>query len=73
MIASKKKIKQHLLVIPLKQWFGFSTSTARAWVQSLVGELRPHRLHGTAKKNCSPHIFINTKCWKVFVCLFFSF
>ena len=32
------------------QWLGLGTFTARAWVQSLVRELRSHKMHGTAKK-----------------------
>ena len=32
------------------QWLGLSTFTAWAWVRSLVGELRSHKPHSTAKK-----------------------
>ena len=32
------------------QWLGLSAFTARAQVQSLVGELRSHKLHGVTKK-----------------------
>ena len=32
------------------QWLGHSVFTATALVQSLVGELRSHKLCGTAKK-----------------------
>ena len=32
------------------QWLGLWTFTATAWVQSLVRELRSHKLHGVAKK-----------------------
>ena len=32
------------------QWWGLSTFTAGAWVQSLVGEIGPHKPSGTAKK-----------------------
>ena len=32
------------------QWLGFSAFTPGAWVQSLVGELGPHKPSGTAKK-----------------------
>ena len=32
------------------QWLGLSAFTAGAWVQSLVGELRSHKLHGMAKE-----------------------
>ena len=31
------------------QWLGLGVLTAGAWVQSLVGELRSHNLHGAAK------------------------
>ena len=31
-------------------WLGFNAFTAVAWVQSLVGELRSRKPHGTAKK-----------------------
>ena len=33
------------------QWLGFATFTAGAWVQSLVEELRSHRLHSMTKTN----------------------
>ena len=32
------------------QWSRLGTFTATAWVQSLVGELRYHKQHGTGKK-----------------------
>ena len=32
------------------QWLEFSELTARAWVQSLVGELRSHKLSSKVKK-----------------------
>ena len=32
------------------QWLGFSIFTARAWVQSLIGEPRFHKLHSKKKK-----------------------
>ena len=32
------------------QWLGLSASTARSWVQSLVRELKSHKLRGAAKK-----------------------
>ena len=32
------------------QWLGLGTLTVVAWVQSLVRELRSHKLHGVAKK-----------------------
>ena len=32
------------------QWLGLGTFTARPWVQSLVKELRSHKLCGEAKK-----------------------
>ena len=36
--------------IPVVHWLEFSTFSAVAQVQSLVRELRPHKLCGTAKK-----------------------
>ena len=33
------------------QWLGLHTSTAGAWVQSLVGELRSYKPHSMAKIN----------------------
>ena len=33
------------------QWLGLGTFIVVAWVQSLVGELRFHKPHGTAKNN----------------------
>ena len=36
-------------------WLGLSTFTARAWVQSLVRELRSHKLCGMAKNKCVCH------------------
>ena len=32
----------------MAQWLGFQAITAVAWVQSLAGELKPHKLQGTA-------------------------
>ena len=32
------------------QWLGFGTFIAVVWVQSLVGELRSHKLRDVAKK-----------------------
>ena len=32
------------------QWLGLGTFTARAEVQSLVGELKAHKSHGADKK-----------------------
>lgn len=32
-------------------WLGLSTLTAVAWVQCLMGELRTHKLQGTAERN----------------------
>ena len=32
------------------QWLGLLALTARTWVQSLVGELRSHKMRGAAKK-----------------------
>ena len=32
------------------QWLGLGAFNARTWVQSLVGELRSHKLCGEAKK-----------------------
>ena len=32
------------------QWLGLCTSMPRAWVQSLVGILRPHKLYSTTNK-----------------------
>ena len=42
------------------QWLGLSAFIAMAWVQSLFGELRSHKLHAAAKKKeihneISPH------------------
>ena len=34
----------------MAQWLGFQAVTAVAWVQSLVGELKPHKLQGAAPK-----------------------
>ena len=34
----------------MAQWLEFSVLTARAWVQSLVGELRSHKLSSKVKK-----------------------
>ena len=34
---------------PGVQWLGVHHFTAKAWVQSLVGELSSHKLHGMAK------------------------
>ena len=36
------------------QWLGLCTSTAGAWVQSLVWELRSYKPQGVAKINNSP-------------------
>ena len=36
------------------QWLRFCDSTARTWVPSLAGELRPHMLCGDAKKKREP-------------------
>ena len=33
------------------QWLRIGTFIAVAWVQSLVGELRSHKLHNSAKNN----------------------
>ena len=32
------------------KWLGFQAFIAGAWVQSLVGEIGPHKPSGTAKK-----------------------
>ena len=32
------------------QWLGLCTSMPRAWVQFLVGILRPHKLYSTTNK-----------------------
>ena len=45
--SKKDKESGNSLVV---QWSGFSAFTARAWVQSLVGELRSHKPHGMAEK-----------------------
>ena len=45
--GEKKKNQGHSLAI---QWLGLSAFTAVAKVQSLVRELRSHKLHGTAGK-----------------------
>ena len=37
------------------QWLGLSAFTARAWVQSLVRELRSHKLCGMAKNKRVRH------------------
>lgn len=34
---------------PVVGWLGFGAFSAVAWVDSLVGELRSHKLHGVAK------------------------
>ena len=34
----------------MAKWLGFWAFTAMVWVQSLVGELRPHKPQGAAKK-----------------------
>ena len=48
---NKTVIRNSLVV----QWLGLSSFTARAQDQSLVGELRSYKLHGTAKTktNCN--------------------
>ena len=43
----KKWIEGNPLAV---QWLRLSAFTARIWVQSLAGELRPHKPHSTAKK-----------------------
>ena len=45
--VTKDKESGNSLVV---QWSELSAFTARAWVQSLVGELRSHKLHGMAGK-----------------------
>ena len=37
------------------QWLWLSPSMQEVWVRSLVGELKPHMLHGMAKRNRSGH------------------
>ena len=44
------------------QWVGLSAFTASTWVQSLVGELRSHKLCGMAKKKGEKEIPGKTKC-----------
>ena len=44
------------------QWLGFCTSTAGGlgWIPSLVGELRPQKLQGMARKEKSGTISLTT-------------
>ena len=57
MAIIKKSTSRELLAV---QWLGLHAFTARAWVGSLVGELRSCKPRGTAP----PQMFINNKCWR---------
>jgi len=46
-LASKPPLFRTSLVV---QWLRLHISAQEVWVQSLVGELRSHMLHGMAKK-----------------------
>ena len=50
--GTKDKESGNSLVV---QWSELSAFTARAWVQSLVGELRSHKLHGMEEKKKNDH------------------
>ena len=62
------KIFENSLVI---QWLGLCLLIAGAWIWPLVGELRPHKPHGTAKKKQKSENELQNKIIKVIKCFFF--
>ena len=59
-VISKKPQRGSSLVV---QWLGLGSFTAVARVPSLVGELRSHKMHGTAKKKKASKKLDNTSYW----------